>query len=122
MTSISAVYGGDFQQSSLNAKNSSTIANLANNIANRQFNMRLHDTLDFWRGNRIPSEYVKALLIQTMKINTKLYMEHIDPNSADINMFPVLIENSPVEYFYIIDNDTAKAYFIYITPKEINSM
>ena len=125
MSNISDVHGKDFKIFSHNAKSKSTINNLANNIANKQFSMRLHDMNDFWNANHLSPDFVNNMVIMVRKINPKMYVEWIDPNKADINMFPILIENSPVEYFFVVDDidsiDSVRAYFMYITPKEINT-
>jgi hypothetical protein len=122
MVEINEVYGLDYQMKSIDSRINSLIDNLGNNIANEQYRFRLHDTADLWNnGNKMSQGTVSKLINKVMSVNKRLYMCHINQNTNAINMIPVLIAGTPVEYFYIVDQDKARVYFIYITPNEVNA-
>lgn len=121
MVEINEVYGGDYQRQSLESKINTLVNNMANNIANEQYRFRLQDTTDLWNANRMKQFVIDRLIGRISSTNKNLYIANINANTDEINMIPVLIANSPVEYFYIIDQEKSRAYFLYITPEEVNT-
>ena len=120
MVEINEAYGRDFKESSIKGKMNMSIANIANNIANNEFKFRLSGTNDLWDASRMKPEVISQLTQRIADLNNKLYFRNINPSSKWINMIPVLIINSPVEYFIIIDQEKSRAFFIYIRPEEVN--
>ena len=122
MADLSDVYGQTFQNDSSQSRIDYIINNLANNIAHRQFKFRVHDTNELWnKAQDLQSQHIDLLISKVNNINKKIVMQHLDKQSGKLNMLPELIVDTPVEYFLIIDSDFGRAYFIYITPTEVNS-
>lgn len=116
MAEIGEVYGKDYAQTSKLEKIKYTVKLLASNIANRNFTFR-HDSSDMWTNGNMPIEAIKLLLEQVQKINPKFKITYVDKTSAQVNIFPFLI-NGPVEYFIVTDlsEDRVKIYSLYISP------
>ena len=122
MADLTDVYGQNFQAEAQQSRLDYIINNLANNISHRQFRFRLHDNNELWDGSKnLKKSAIETLIVKVQNINKKLHMMHLNKNSDQINMLPELIIDTPVEYFLIIDADFGRAYFIYITPTEVNS-
>jgi len=122
MADLSDVYGQNFQVEAQQSRIDYILNNLSNNIAHRQFKFRLHDTNELWdRSQNLSMQTINALITKVKHINKKMHIIHLDKNSNQINMLPELVIDTPVEYFLIIDADFGRAYFIYITPTEVNS-
>ncbi len=122
MADLSDVYGQNFQNEAQESRTNYILNNLANNISHRQFKFRLHDTNDLWdKSQNLNSELIGKLINKVKSLNKKMHLTHLDKNGNQINMLPELIIDTPVEYFLIIDGDFCRAYFIYITPNEVNS-
>jgi hypothetical protein len=64
---------------------------------------------------------MEQLKLKITQINKNMTMKQLDPASDDIQLLPELIIDTPVEYFVIIDRETSKVYYIYMTPDEINA-
>jgi hypothetical protein len=122
MASLSDAYGADYQAESKMAKTRQILSNIANNLAHRQFNFRLVDTYDLWTQTQaLPDETIRILAGKVIGINSHMNLFHIRKNTEEINMLPELIVGTPVEYFYIIDGEFHRAYFVYITPTEVGA-
>jgi hypothetical protein len=122
MADLSDVYGQNYEDESRQSRLDYIINNLANNISHRQFKFRLHDNNELWDSSQnLKKKVIDSLINKVKNINKKLHVNHIDKNSEKINMLPELIVDTPIEYFYIIDAELGRAYFIYITPTEVNS-
>ena len=75
-----------------------------------------------WDANHRMLSQVSDTIIQKVKnINKQMCLLPIDQQSKAINMLPELIIDSPVEYFWMIDGEFNRAYFIYITPYEVGA-
>jgi len=122
MADLSDVYGATYQDDAKTAKNNYTINTIANNMAHRQFGFKLPDALDLWdSAYNLPPRTIAAIIQKVRGINKQIVLFHIDKKSRDINMLPELIIETPVEYFWIIDGEYHRAYFVYITPYEVNA-
>lgn len=122
MADLNDIYGNNYQNESKNSKNNYVINTIANNIAHRQFNFKLFDSSDLWDiSNNLSSHTIDAITQKIKNINKQMYMYHIDKKSHNINMLPELVIDTPVEYFWIIDGEYQRAYFIYMTPHEVNA-
>src|SRR5690242_429756 len=122
MADLSDVYGQNYQVEATQGRIDYIINNLAKNLAHRQFKFHLHDNNELWDGmQNLKKQYIDLLIQKISTINKKLHFIHINKNSEQINMLPELIIDTPVEYFMVIDADMGRAYFIYITPTEVNS-
>jgi len=122
MADLNDVYGQTYQNESKAAKINYIINNMANNIAHRQFNFRISDTRDLWDPDYNMNKQVMRTLVDKVKgINKMLYLVHIDKQSDGIGMLPELVIDSPVEYFWIIDGEMNRAYYIFITPYEVTA-
>lgn len=122
MADLNDIYGENYQNDSKNSKNNYVINTVANNIAHRQFNFKLFDSSELWDLSNGLSPHVIDLIKQKISnINKQMYLFHIDKKSNSINMLPELVIDSPVEYFWIIDGEYQRAYFIYITPREVTA-
>jgi methionyl-tRNA synthetase len=122
MADLSDVYGQNFQTESYELRLNYILNNLANNIAHRQFKFHLHDNNELWnKSQNLTPQAIKTLIAKVKGVNKRMHLIHINKNSNQINMLPELIIDTPVEYFLIIDEEFGRAYFIYITPTEVNS-
>lgn len=122
MADLSDVYGQDFQNEARTARIDHLINVLANNIGHRQFKFKLHDNKELWSAEQnLKPEIIKLLITKIKSVNSKLHPIHINKRSPQLNLLPELIIDTPVEYFMIIDGEMNRAYYIYITPTEVNS-
>ena len=122
MADLSDAYGQNFQNESQQSRTEYILTNIATNLAHRQFKFRLHDSNDLWdQSGNIKANYISTLIQKIANINKKFNVTHLNKNSQQINMLPELIIDTPVEYLLIVDADFGRAYFIYITPQEVNS-
>jgi len=122
MADLSDVYGTHYQAESATAKTNYIINTIANNVAHRQFNFKLTDSRDLWDHNYDMLHTMIDKLVNKVKaINHQMCLLYIDKQSDKINMLKELVVNSPVEYFWIIDGEFNRAYFIYITPYEVTA-
>jgi hypothetical protein len=122
MADLSDVYGNNYQTEATQSRLDYIINNLCNNIAHRQFKFRLNDTIELWAGaQNLQKSLIDSLIKKVNNVNKKITMVHLNKNSPQINMLPELVIDSPVEYFLIIDAELNRAYFIYMTPFEVNS-
>lgn len=122
MADLSDVYGQNFQSESSQMRLDHMINNIANNIAHRQFKFKLHDNNDLWaQSQNLKPEVINKLINKVKNVNKKMTPIHINKHSNQINLLPELIIDTPVEYFMIIDSEMNRAYYIYITPSEVNS-
>jgi hypothetical protein len=120
MAELDAVYGTTYQDDWKKSKNDHVVNHVANNLAHRQFNFHLSDTTDLWNTeHQLPPEVVTSIANKVNGGNKKMHLFHIPKKSEQINMFPELVVDSPVEYFMLIDADFHRAYFIYLTPSEV---
>lgn len=94
---------------------------IVNNVAHRQFNVRLFDSFDLWESGRISPALIQTIIDKVKAANNQMHLIYLDKTSPQINMLPSLVVDSPVEYFWIIDAETRRSYFIYITPYEVNA-
>jgi hypothetical protein len=122
MAEIDDVYGTNYQSECRELRNNHIIHFISNNIAHRNFNFNLFDCEHLWdsSGNlnmSIIDELIKKICI----VNPKMHMFHINRHSNEINMLPELVINVPVEYFWIIDEEYSRIYFIYITTREVGA-
>jgi hypothetical protein len=122
MADLSDVYGTHYQDESVAAKTNYIINTIANNVAHRQFNFKLTDSRELWdhNYNMLPT-MIDKLVTKVKAINHQMCLLYIDKQSEKINMLKELVVNSPVEYFWIIDGEFNRAYFIYITPYEVTA-
>lgn len=122
MADLSDVYGQNYENESSQMRLDHIISNLANNIAHRQFKFKLHDNKELWSESQSLKPIAISRLISKIKgVNSKIHPIHINKHSSQINLLPELIVDTPVEYFMIIDAEMNRAYYIYITPTEVNS-
>jgi hypothetical protein len=122
MAELQDVYGTNYLDESKQCKSNHVINHIANNIANKQFNFRLFESDDIWdASHNLPPQVIETLIKKVRTINKQICLVYLDKKSDSINMLPELIIDSPVEYFWIIDGETHKAYFIYITPHEVGA-
>lgn len=122
MAEISDVYGSDFQNEAKKAKVGHQVNTIANNLAHRQMNFRLFDSLDLWdSSHRIPPTVIQTIIQKIQSINPKLHVIALDKQSEQINLLPSLIIDTPVEYLWMIDAEYHRSYFVYLTPYEVNA-
>jgi hypothetical protein len=123
MADLSDVYGNNFQSQSQKSKIDHIISIIVTNISHRQFKFRMYDSDDLWKGSGYDLEknIIDSIITKTQNLNNHLTVVHLHKNTEQINMLPELIIDVPVEYFMIIDEEYNKAYFIYLTPYEVNS-
>lgn len=119
MSSISQVYGSNFQEEASVARMEHTTRLLSTNICHKQFTFRNNNQDLFTKSNMKPSA-VEMLQKQVASLNNELKLIRIDKTSPNVNMLPYHI-NGPVEYFAVMDLSKVKdgktqVYFIYITP------
>lgn len=121
MADLSDVYGSNYFVESQQSRVDYLLNNMANNIAHRQFKFGLNDTNELWNNSQsMNDQYINHLINKIKQINKKLYFMHLKKNTHQINMLPELIQDTPVEYFLIVDSEYARAYLLYITPFEVN--
>jgi len=122
MADLQDVYGTNYLTDSKQCKNNHVVNHIVNNIANRHFNFRVFDSNDIWDLSHNISPQIIEIIINKIKgINKKMQLFYLDKTSEKINMLPTLIIDSPVEYFWIVDGELNRAYFIYITPCEVGA-
>ena len=122
MADLSDVYGQNYQTESRSSRLDFILNGIANNIAHRQFKFHLHDNNELWNNAQsLDKKEIDMLIKKVANINSKIHLFNLDKNSDQMNMLPFLIIDTPVEYFMIIDADFNRAYFIYLTPTEVNS-
>lgn len=122
MASLTDAYGSNYQTESKLSKSSYVINTIVNNIAHRQLSFRLFDTSDLWDSSpNLSPQVIEAMTLKVKNINKQIHLFHIDKTSKQLNMIPELVLDTPVEYFMILDAEYHRAYFIYITPREVNS-
>ena len=117
MSSVTEVYGNNYNVEACYQRLNYSAKVLASNIAHLNFNLR-HDSEYMWNRNNMKPEAIKLLLDKVTNMNPKFTIEHIPKTSKLVNMFPYLI-NGPVEYFRIVDKERQRLYLIYITPTNI---
>ena len=120
MASINDVYGKNYETKAYESKIISIINNIGRNLGNEHYRFSLNDINEIFQGESMPTNVINALLNKVNKSDS-IIIRHINKLSNEINMIPIFILNSPVEYFYIIDKKKKRAYFIYITPTEVNA-
>jgi hypothetical protein len=122
MAELHDVYGSNYLDESKQSKCAYVLNIIANNLAHRQFNFRLSDSMDLWNSsNRVSPQNIETIIKKVKTINKQMCLLHLEKNSEKINMLPELIIDSPVEYFWIIDAQLHRAYFIYLTPYEVGA-
>ena len=122
MADLSDAYGQNFQNEAQQSRTEYIISNIANNLGHRQFKFRLHESNELWDSfGNIKFNYINTLIQKVTNVNKKFHITHLNKNSNDMNMLPELIIDTPVEYLMIVDADFGRAYFVYITPNEVNS-
>lgn len=120
MSDLSEIYGTDYKSKAYQSKILSIINSIGTNLSNEHYRFTLNDINELFQSESMPNNVIDALITKVMK-NQALIMRHINKHTNDINMIPILIVNVPIEYFYVIDKNKARAYFIYITPTEVNA-
>ena len=122
MAELNDVYGQNYQDESKSSKVNYVLNTITNNLAHRQFNFRLVDSADLWDvRHNLSTTSIESLIQKVKAMNKQMCLVHLDKTSNKINMLPELVVDSPVEYFMIIDGEFHRAYFIYITPYEVNA-
>jgi len=122
MAELNDVYGNNYQDVSKQSKNNYILNIISNNIAHRQFNFHLTDTTEIWdQSNNLLPKIIDEIIKKVKTVNKHIHLTYIDKKSQAINMLPELIIDTPVEYFLIIDSEFNRAYYIYITPSEVNA-
>lgn len=119
MADLSDVYGNNFHSESYKSRVQYILNNIAKNFCHRNFKFRMANSHEIWQeGKTLPKESIDYLIRKIKMGNPKMDIKHIDKNSDKINMLPLLIVDTPVEYFLIIDGEYNRAYTTYITPGE----
>lgn len=122
MAELNDVYGQNYQTESQQSKNNYLLNIITNNIAHRQFHFTLSDASDLWgTSNELSPQNVDTIIHKVNNINKHIHMYYMDKTKECINMLPELIIDTQVIYFMIIDAEYHKAYYIYITPREVNA-
>jgi hypothetical protein len=122
MAELNDVYGEHYQDEAKQSKNNYLLNTITNNIAHRQFSFRLFDSSDLWdQSDNLSTQVLDEINKKVQSINKQMVVCHIDKKSNQVNMLPELVVETPVEYFLVIDGDLHRAYFIYITPSEVNA-
>jgi hypothetical protein len=122
MAELDDVYGQNYQNESKQSKNNYVLNNITNNLAHRQFSFRLFDSNDLWEPtHNLSVQAIESIINKVKNINQQLYLYHLNKQSNTVNMLPELVIDTPVEYFMIIDAEYHRAYFVYITPYEVNA-
>ena len=121
MADLNDVYGVHYRDDTIVSKTNHILNMIINNFAHRQFNFRLFDSYDLWEQQKLSKTSIKTIINKVHLFNKMLHVSYIDKQSSKINMLPELVINSPVEYFMIIDAEFHRAYFIYITPYDVNA-
>jgi hypothetical protein len=126
MTDLSDVYGSDYADATSKSRLDQSINIIVNNLVNRQFKFRIHDTQDMWLpGSGVYDMKPDVIRLLVGRVNDrtggKMTMSHIGKKTPSLNMLPELIVDAHVEYFMIIDPEYKRAYFLYITSNEVNA-
>jgi len=122
MAELNDVYGTNYQSESQKSKINYILNTIVNNIAHRQFNFRLFESLELWTpSHELSQQSIDTIIQKTKTINKQMCVVYIDKKSNMTNMLPELVVDAPVEYFLIIDGEFHRSYFIYITPYEVNA-
>ena len=122
MSSLQEVFGDSYHQQAYQSRVDHILNIITNNIAHREFVYRLDGCDLLWSNNCIDPTIIKKICDRVKSINPKLEVKHIDLNHpVQKKILPFLLENTPVEYFYIIDQDMMKCYLIFITPSQIGA-
>lgn len=124
MAELGDVYGANYQQDIKTSRINNQLNIISNNLANRQFTFKLTDSKDLWHNQSngdLDSVVISQLIQRTMGLNNQLRVFHLRKNTKDTNVLPVLLIDTPVEYFMIIDNEMNRCYLIYMTPSQIGA-
>ena len=122
MSELNEVYGNNYHQESHQSRVSHILNIITNNIAHRQFVYQLENCDYLWDNNKLTNSTIQQLCNRVNDLNKELIVKHINiENPIQKKYLPYLIKNTPVEYFYIIDKEMKKCYFIFITPSQMGS-
>ncbi len=116
MTSLTKLYGINYKEQSLNDKVNTIIKNISDNIISKNLNINI-DTKSLWdKYNMKPNVINNIINTVKFKSNDDISIHYINKqNPKQLQMLPYLIDETPVEYFYILDKITGNLYFIYIS-------
>ena len=120
MSSLQEAYGDNYHQESHQSRIDHILNVIVNNIAHREFVYTLDQCDLLWNNDHLDSNIIQKICKKVNDINPQLKVNHIDINHYNQKkMLPYLLENTPVEYFYIIDEEMLKCHIIFITPSQI---
>ena len=122
MALLNEAYGENYKNETEKMNLDRALNVIINNISHREFVKTLDDCSFIWnyRTNNIDSNVIDIICSRVNTINSYLIIKHInilDPIQKKI--LPFLLEDTLVEYFYIIDKEMKRYYFIFITPTQI---
>ena len=122
MSSLNEVFGDDYHQKAHQGRVDHVLNIIINNLANREFVYRLDGCDMLWSNDRLESDAVRQICERVNSLNPKLTVRHIDiRNPHQRKILPFFLENTPVEYFYIIDEEMSRCYLIFVTPSQIGA-
>lgn len=122
MSELNEVFGNDYHKQAYQSRVDHILNVITNNIAHRTFTYRLDGCDLLWNNDYLDSNIIKRISERVHELNPKLTIKHIDTkHPVQKKILPFLLENTPAEYFYIIDEEMLKCYLIFITPSQIGA-
>lgn len=122
MSSLNEVYGDNYHQQAYQSRIDHVLNVVTNNLAQREFVYRLDGCDLLWENDHLSRQTIERLCQRVASLNPQLIVKHInleDPRQKKI--LPHLLLNTPVEYFYIIDQEMKKCYIVFITPSQMGA-
>lgn len=116
MSSLSEVYGDNFESGSKTSRIEFMINHLTNNIINRQFSFRTQDYTLIWTQSGTMTPQAIGLFVSKLQSAGFSVKRLLD---SDRNAIKYLRKEPAIEYFLIGDPQYKRAYIIYITPYEV---
>lgn len=115
MYKLSEVYG-DFKNKTTENAINSLLNTISNNIAHRNYELRLDTSLIWNQYGSISNDYIMEIYKRISKLNSNMNIVNI----IDTKLLHSLITGEDsVSYFLIVDNQYKKSIVIYITKNNI---
>ena len=121
MSSLTEVYGNNFQTESQTARIDYIINHLVNNISNRQFTFRTQDYSVIWTQSGQMTPMAIGLFVSKLQ-SAGFAVKRLLGNDRNIIKYLQPPAETAVEYFLIGDSKYKRSYIIFVTPFEVGGI
>jgi hypothetical protein len=120
MASLKSAYGDNYKTQTENDYENYSLNIISNNISNNEYSIKI-DTFKLWNEKGLNKNFIVNLINSIKTKNPFLRLVHIERNSNNINIFPVLFPGN-AEYFVLIDTKNKKFISLYLTPENMEAL